>query len=50
MTELSEEEQKRIMEAPPRGTLAIFVIFGGLFTVAWLALYFVRFLGHGPVS
>lgn len=50
MPELTEEEQRKIMEAPPKGTLAIVLVYGALMTVAWLSLYFVRFLGHGPVS
>jgi len=50
MTELSEEEKKRIMASPPKGTFAIILIYAAIFGVAWLALYFVRFLGHGPVS
>ncbi len=50
MADLSEEEQKRIMESPPKGTFAIIAIYAGVFTVAWLFLYFVRFLGHGPVN
>ena len=50
MSELSEEEQRRIMESPPKGTFAIISIYAGVFTVAWLFLYFVRFMGHGPVN
>ncbi len=50
MALLSEEEQRRLMESPPTGTLVIILIYGAIFMVAWLALYFVRFLGHGPVN
>jgi hypothetical protein len=31
----------------PRGTLAIVIIFGILFALGWLAMYFLRFLGRG---
>lgn len=31
----------------PRGTLAIVIIFGILFALGWLAMYFFRFLGRG---
>jgi hypothetical protein len=50
MSELSEEEQKKIMESPPKGTFAIIMIIGLVFAVAWMALFFGRFLAHGQVS
>jgi hypothetical protein len=28
----------------PRGTLAIVIIFGVLFTLGWFAMYFLRFM------
>jgi len=31
----------------PRGTLAIVGVFGLLFALGWLAMFFFRFLGHG---
>ena len=31
----------------PRGTLAIVAVFGLLFALAWLATYFLVFLGRG---
>ena len=31
----------------PRGTLAIVVVFGLLFGLGWLAIYFLVFLGRG---
>ena len=31
----------------PRGTLAIVVVYGLLFGLGWLAMYFLRFLAHG---
>jgi hypothetical protein len=31
----------------PRGTLAIVIIFGALFMLGWLAMYFWVFLGRG---
>ena len=50
MSPLSEQEKRQIMESPPKGTLTIILIYGIIFGVAWLALYFDRFLAHGPVS
>ena len=31
----------------PRGTLAIVIVFGVLFAVAWLAMFIFGFLGRG---
>ena len=31
----------------PRGTLAIVIIFGTLFGLGWLAMYFLLFLARG---
>lgn len=50
MHQRTPEEEKRILESPPRGTYAIMLIFAAVFTLAWLLLYFGRFLAHGPVS
>lgn len=48
--QLSDEEQKKIMESPPKGTFALMIVFGLVFGLAWLAMYFLRFLAHGPVN
>lgn len=32
----------------PRGTLAIVAVFGVLFLLGWLFMYFVVFAGRGP--
>jgi hypothetical protein len=50
MSHLTDEEKKKILEGPPKGTLAVILVFGALFTVAWLALYFGRFIGRGLVN
>lgn len=50
MTELSEEEQRRILEAPPRGTGALLVVVGTAMLVGWLYFFFGVFMSHGPVS
>lgn len=50
MSELSPEEEKRILESPPKGTFAVMFIYGVIVGVAWLGLYFGRFLAHGPVN
>jgi hypothetical protein len=50
MTPLSAEEERKILESPPRGTFALMVVYGAVMIVAWLALYVGRFLAHGPVN
>jgi hypothetical protein len=47
---LSEEEKQKIMTSPPIGTLAVMVVYGLIMGLAWLALYYGRFLVHGPVN
>ena len=50
MQRLSEEEEGRILNSQPKGTLALLVAFALIFMAGWLFLYFVRFLGHGTVN
>jgi hypothetical protein len=50
MNELSEEEQRQILEAPPRGTWAIILVIGLAMLLAWLYFFFGLFVSHGPVS
>ncbi len=47
---LSPEQEREILESPPKGTFFIILIFGVIMTVAWAALYFGRFLANGPVN
>ena len=47
---LSEEDQRKAMEAPPKGTLAVLVLYGAVFMVLWLAIYFGTVVARGPVS
>jgi hypothetical protein len=50
MQHLSEEEERRILESQPKGTLAVLLVFALIFMVGWLVLFFVRFLGRGVVN
>lgn len=43
----SEEAPEVVDVGHPRGTLAIVVIYGLLFALGWLALYFVEFVPRG---
>ena len=49
-TRLVEDQSARAvadLEEHPRGTLAIVVIFGLLFVLAWIAVYVMVFLERG---
>ncbi len=50
MTELSEDEQRRILEAPPKGTWAVILVIGIAMLLSWLYFFFGLFMSHGPVS
>jgi Cytochrome c oxidase subunit IIa family len=45
----SSDEDRRIEEefGHPRGTLAIVIVFGTLFLLGWLGMYFYMFLQRG---
>lgn len=49
-TPLCEEEKRRVLEAPPRGTWVLMLIVAAGMTVAWLFLYFGVFLPRGAVQ
>jgi len=44
------EPDKPDLGEHPRGTLFIVILYGLLFAVGWLLMYFLLFLPRGPVS
>jgi hypothetical protein len=50
MAEVSEEEERRILQSAPKGTFALLLVYALIFMAGWLFLFFVRFLGHGVVN
>jgi hypothetical protein len=50
MKELTEQEQRRILEAPPRGTWAVILVIGVAMLLSWLYFFFGLFMSHGPVN
>lgn len=50
MEELSEEEQKKILESSPKGTWVIMFIYGIVFTLGFLYFWFGLFVARGPVN
>ena len=50
MSELSEEERKKILESPPVGTWTLMLIVGASMVVGWLFLYYGVFLPRGILN
>ena len=49
MSQLSPEEEKRILASPPKGTFALMLLVGALIFAGWAYMFFNMFLEHGPV-
>ncbi len=50
MNELSEEQEREIIESAPKGTWALLLAYSALVLIGWAALYFGRFLAAGPIN
>ena len=50
MSQLTPEEEEKILHSSPKGTYALLLVFALLFAAGWAFLFFARFLAHGPVS
>jgi len=50
MADLPEDEQRRLMTAPPRGTLVLMLLLAAAFLAAWLYLYFGVYWLRGLAS
>ncbi len=50
MTDLSEEERKKILESPPKGTWALMLLVSGSMVIGWLFLYYGVFLPRGVIN
>ena len=46
---MTPEEEKKILNSSPAGTWVLLAIYGVLFTLGWLWMWF-RFISHGPVN
>ena len=49
MGNLSPEEEKKILESTPKGTMTLLMVMAVLFMLGWFYLL-DKFLSHGPVS
>jgi hypothetical protein len=50
MSQLTPEEEEKILHSSPKGTYALLLVFALIFTAGWAFLFFMRFLAHGPVN
>ena len=50
MSQLSPEEEEKILNSAPRGTFALLLVFALLFTAGWLFMYLYMFMQHGPIN
>ena len=50
MQELSEEEQRKILESSPKATWLIMFIYGIISTLGFLYFWFGLFVARGPVN
>ena len=50
MSDLSEEERKKILESPPVGTWALMLIVGASMVIGWLLLYYGVFIPRGILN
>lgn len=50
MTDPSNDDEKKILESSPKGTLTLLIIFAIASIIGWLYMYFGMFLTHGPVN
>ena len=50
MDQLSDEERKKIISAPPVGTWALMIIVSTSMVIAWLFIYFGVFIPRGTVD
>lgn len=50
MARLSEDEERRLITAPPRGTFVLMLLLAAVFLVAWLYFYFGVYWLRGLAS
>lgn len=50
MSELTPEEEKKILDSPATGTFALMMVMFVVFVIGWAAMFFGMFLEHGPVK
>jgi len=50
MSQLTPEEEQKVLQSKPVGTFALLLLFAVLMVAGWGFMYFYMFLQHGPVN
>ena len=50
MSQLTPEEEEKILHSSPKGTYALMLLLALAMAAGWALLFFGRFLAHGPIS
>ena len=50
MSQLSPEEEQKILSTPPKGTFALMLVVAALIFAGWAYMFLNMFLQHGPVK
>ena len=50
MSQLTPEEEQKILNSSPVGTFAQLLVFAALMMAGWGYMFFYMFLEHGPVN
>ena len=50
MSQLTPEEEQKILEGSPMGTFALLLVFAAIMVAGWAFMFFYMFLANGPVN
>jgi hypothetical protein len=50
MSQLTPEEEQKILNSAPIGTFALMLLLGVLLLAGWAYMFLFMFLEHGPVN
>ena len=50
MSQLTPEEEQKILNSSPTGTFALLLLVGALLLAGWIYMFLFMFLENGPVS
>jgi hypothetical protein len=50
MSQLTPEEEQKILNSAPVGTFALMLLLGVLMLAGWAYMFLFMFLEHGPVN
>ncbi len=50
MSQLTPEEEQKILDSPPVGTFVLMLLVGALIFAGWAWMFFGMFLENGPIN